>query len=206
MAPVFPAPSGQVLHGQDSLRRDRKRKRRTRALTRYTRERAGGGGVPVYQAKVPYDPDARRPWRTMPFPQSEYERRITAVQARLKAEGLAALVAYSNGADPGNGRYLVNFETSAGDTVVVIPASGPPMLTTNWLMHGEPMHTMIWTAWLDDVRGAERPGFVRSPETSVAGHAADRIQEAGAAADRIGVAGGPIVPHHVMVADRKSVV
>jgi Xaa-Pro aminopeptidase len=159
-----------------------------------------GGGVPVYEAKVPYDRDARRPWRTMPFPQSEYERRITTVQARLKAEGLAALVAYSNGADPGNGRYLVNFETSAGDTIVVIPASGPPMLTTNWLMHGEPMHTMIWTAWLDDVRGAERPGFVRSPETSVAGHAADRIQEARAAADRIGVAGGPILPHHVMVA------
>ncbi|HKX19229.1 MAG TPA: Xaa-Pro peptidase family protein [bacterium] len=155
--------------------------------------------MPVYEAKVPYGPDARRPWRTMPFPQSEYERRIAAVQARLQAEGLAALVAYSNGADPGNARYLVNFETSAGDTIVVIPAAGMPMLTTNWLMHGEPMHTSIWTAWLDDVRGAARLGFDRNPETSVAGHAADRIQEAHAASERIGYAGSAILPHTVMV-------
>ena len=156
--------------------------------------------MPVYQAKVPYDPDARRPWRTMPFPESEYERRIAAVQARLRAERLAALVAFSNGADPGHARYLVNFEPSAGDTMVVIPAAGPPMLTTNWLMHGEPMHTSIWTTWLADVRPAERAGFSRTPETSVAGHAADRIQESGAAADRIGVAGSDIFPHPIMVA------
>jgi len=136
----------------------------------------------------------------MPFPESEYERRIAAVQARLRAERLAALVAFSNGADPGHARYLVNFEPSAGDTMVVIPAAGPPMLTTNWLMHGEPMHTSIWTTWLADVRPAERAGFSRTPETSVAGHAADRIQESGAAADRIGVAGSDIFPHPIMVA------
>ncbi|HET7266019.1 MAG TPA: Xaa-Pro peptidase family protein [bacterium] len=156
--------------------------------------------MPVYEAKVPYDPEARRPWRWMPFPQGEYERRIAAVQARLKTEGLAALVAYSNGADRGNARYLVNFETNAGDTIVVVPADGAPMMTTNWLMHGEPMHTSIWTTWLDDVRGAERLGFSRSPETSVAGQAADRIHEARAAADRIGFAGSAIFPHTVMVA------
>ncbi len=154
----------------------------------------------VYQAKVPYDPEARRPWRTMPFPESEYERRIAAVQARLRAERLAAVVAFSNGADPGHARYLANFEASAGDTIVVVPASGAPVLTTNWLMHGEPMHTSIWTTWLNDVRPAERPGFVRTAETSVAGHAADRLQEGGAAADRIGVAGAAIFPHHLMVA------
>ena len=154
----------------------------------------------VYQAKVPYGPDARRPWRAMPFPESEYERRIAAVQARLRAERLAAVVAFSNGADVGHARYLANFEAGAGDTIVVVPASGAPTLTTNWLMHGEPMHTSIWTTWLNDVRPAERPGFVRTAETSVAGHAADRLQEGGAAADRIGVAGGEIFPHHLMVA------
>src|SRR5579864_2604 len=159
-----------------------------------------GGIVTVYRAKVPYGPEARRPWRAMPFPESEYARRIAAVQARLRAESLAALVAFSNGADPGHARYLANFEAGAGDTVVIIPASGTPMLTTNWLMHGEPMHTSIWTTWLADVRPAERPGFARSPETSVAGHAADRIQEAGAAADRIGYAGTAIFPHALMVA------
>ncbi len=154
----------------------------------------------IYQAKVPYDLAARRAWRALPFPEAEYERRIAAVQARLRAEGLAALLAYSNGADPGHARYLVNFETSAGDTVVVVPADGAPMMATNWLMHGEPMHTSIWTTWLADVRPAERPGFARTPETSVAGHTVDRIREAGASAERIGVAGTAIAPHHLMVA------
>jgi Xaa-Pro aminopeptidase len=156
--------------------------------------------VPVYQAKVPYDPESRRPWRRMPFPQAEYDRRIAAVQARLREAGFAALVAFSNRGDPGNVRYLANFEAVAGDTIVVVPASGTPMLTTNWLMHGEPMHTSIWTTCVEDVRAAERPGFVKAAETSVAGHTADRLTEAGAAAERIGVAGGPIFPHQVMVA------
>jgi len=155
--------------------------------------------VPVYQAKVPYGPDARRPWRRMPFPQAEYDRRIGAVQARLREAGLAALVAFSNRADPGHARYLANFEAGAGDTVVVVPASGAPMLTTNWLMHGEPMHTSMWATCLEDARPAERLGMVKTPETSVAGHAADRITEAGGAAERIGIAGGEIVPHHLMV-------
>jgi Xaa-Pro aminopeptidase len=156
--------------------------------------------VTVYQAKVPYGPDARRAWRTMPFPQPEYERRIGAVQAHLRAERLAALVAFSNRGDLGHARYLANFEAGAGDTMVVIPAAGAPMLTTNWLMHGEPMHTSIWTTWLTDVRPAERVGMVKRVETSVAAHAADRLQEAGASADRIGVAGTDIFPHHLMVA------
>jgi Xaa-Pro aminopeptidase len=156
--------------------------------------------VTVYQAKVPYGPDARRPWRAMPFPEAEYERRTAAVQTRLQREGLASLVAFSNAADPGHARYLANFEAGPGETVVVIPATGAPMLTTNWLMHGEPMHTGIWTTWLADVRPAERPGFVRTAGTTVAGQTADRIQEAGAAHNRIGYAGTAILPHHLMVA------
>ena len=95
----------------------------------------GGGRVPVYEAKVPYDPEARRPWRWMPFPQGEYERRIAAVQARLKTDGLAALVAYSNGADRGNARYLVNFETNAGDTIVVVPADRGQPAAARFVAH-----------------------------------------------------------------------
>ena len=54
--------------------------------------------VPMYHARVPYDLNARRPWRTMPFPEAEYERRIAAVQERLRAEDLGAIVASSSDA------------------------------------------------------------------------------------------------------------
>ncbi|TMI84854.1 MAG: aminopeptidase P family protein [Bacillati bacterium ANGP1] len=162
-----------------------------------TRARGKGNMVPVYQAKVPYGSADRRPWMVLPFPQAEYDRRIAAVRGRMRAEDLAALVAFSSNADPGHARYLANFEAGAGETFVVVPLDRGPMLATNWLMHGEPMHTSIWTTWFEDVRPAERPGFVRSPETSAAGQVADTLREAGADAERIGIAGTAILPHRV---------
>ena len=151
--------------------------------------------MPVYQAKVPYGVAERRPWTTLPFPAAEYERRIKAVQAGLRAEHLDALVAFSNRGDPGHVRYLSNFEAGPGDTVVVVPADGAPMLSTNWLMHGEPMHTSLWATWLDDARPAERPGMASSIATSVSGHAVDRLLEARSDRGQIGLAGTPILPY-----------
>ncbi|HYM69784.1 MAG TPA: Xaa-Pro peptidase family protein [bacterium] len=155
--------------------------------------------MPTYHAIVPYGPEERRPWTTLPFPRDEYERRVDAVRSRLAADGLAAVVTFSDRGDPGHARYLANFEAGPGETCVVVPADGEAMLTTNWLMHGEPMHTMIWTTWLRDVRPADRAGFAREVEATVAGHIADRLREAGVRRDRVGIAGGAILPHHVMV-------
>ncbi len=153
--------------------------------------------MPIYQAKVPYGPEDRRPWTALPFPRAEYERRIGELRDRLRAEGLSAMVAFSNNADPGHARYLAHFEAGPGETFVVVPLEGGPMLTTNWLMHGEPMHTSIWTTWMDDVRPAERTGFVRSPETTVAGQVAEKLHEVGLRSERIGLAGTAILPHSV---------
>lgn len=157
----------------------------------------GGGAVPVYEARVPYGPEDRRPWMELPFPRSEYERRLAEVRDRLRVHRLDALVAFSSNADPGHVRYLANFEAGPGETCVVVPLDGSPMLTTNWLMHGEPMHTSIWTTWLEDVRPAERAGFAHSPRTTVAGQVAEKLSEAGAHEGRIGLAGAAITPYRV---------
>jgi len=154
--------------------------------------------VPSYRAIVPYGPDARRPWAALPFPRSEYERRIAAVQSRLRAVDLGAVVAFSNRGEPGHARYLAHFEAGPGETAVVVPADGEAMLSTNWLMHGEPMHTMIWTTWLDDVRPADRAGFSKAPDTTVAAQVAEKMREAGAERGRVGVAGSAILSHAVM--------
>ncbi len=152
----------------------------------------------TYRAIVPYGPEDRRPWSAPAFPVAEYRRRVAAIQSRMAAGGLAAVVTCSNRGDPGHARYLANFEAGPGETCVVVPASGEPMLTTNWLMHGEPMHTMIWTTWLHDVRPADRAGFARTPDTTVAEHVADRLREAGVQGERVGVAGGATLPYYLM--------
>jgi Xaa-Pro aminopeptidase len=154
--------------------------------------------MPAYRAKVPYGPEDRRAWTVLPFPRSEYERRLAEVRDRLQSYRLGALLAFASNSDPGQARYLANFEAGPGETFVVVPLAGAPMLTTNWLMHGEPMHTSIWTTWLDDVRPAERAGFSSAPETTVAGQVAEKLHELGLQRERIGVAGNAILPHGVL--------
>src|SRR5947209_12479052 len=154
-----------------------------------TRARGKGTTLPVYQAKVPYGSEDRRPWMTLPFPQAEYGRRSAAVRGRRRAEDLAALVAFSSNADPGHARYLANFEAGAGETFVVVPLDRGPMLATNWIMHGEPMHTSIWTTWLRDVRPGERAGMARDPVATVERQVSERLREADLQQGRIGLAG-----------------
>ncbi len=160
--------------------------------------------MPTYHALVPYGPEERRAWMTLPFPQAEYEQRVAAVRSRFAADGLAAIVTCSTRGDSGHARYLANFEAGPGETCVVVPAGGDVMLTTNWLMHGEPMHTMIWTTWVRDVRPADRAGFSRAPEATVAGHVADRLREAVVGRERVGLAGGATLPYYVMDELRKQ--
>src|SRR5438046_666659 len=145
--------------------------------------------MPNYETIVPYAWEDRLPWLDLAFPIEEYQARVRRVRELMAREGLDCLLAFGGGADRSNVRYLSNFEPSHGDNVVVVPAEGELMLSTNWLMHGEPMHTSIWTTWIRDVRPGERPGMARDAETSVEGQVAERVQEGGLARGRIGLAG-----------------
>ena len=83
---------------------------------------------------------------------AEFERRIRKVRSEMERLNLTHLVAYGNYADPGNITWLSGFYTRHGDSFVLVPLDGEPVLATNWVMHDEPMHSEIWTSWLDDVR------------------------------------------------------
>ncbi len=106
----------------------------------------------VVDAKVPWDREARIRQNGLAFPREEYEARIEKTRAEMEAAGLTHLIAYGNYADPGHITWLSGFFTRHGNSFVVVPLEGDVMLATNWVMHDEPMHSEIWTTWIDDVR------------------------------------------------------
>jgi Xaa-Pro aminopeptidase len=61
-------------------------------------------------------------------------------------------------------RYIANFDSFFGNTMVVLPLSGEPSLVTDSVMHSEPMHTGIWMTWIRDVRAGHHPATVRRAE------------------------------------------
>ena len=85
----------------------------------------------------------------------------------MAARNLDVLFVHGGPGDVASVRYLANFDVVAGDALVVVPREGDPILATTWVMHDEPMHTMLWTTWIKDARplltnlwGAEGGGTV----------------------------------------------
>jgi Xaa-Pro dipeptidase len=146
----------------------------------------------LVDAKVPWDRDSRLRLNGLAFPRDEYEARLERLRQGMDSVGLTHVIAYGNFADPGNITWLSGFFTRHGDSFVVVPIEGEPMLATNWVMHDEPMHSEIWTTWMDDVRPC-------TPFTyNLVQEVADAVQSSGSGARSIGFAGNRVVPVPVM--------
>jgi Xaa-Pro aminopeptidase len=143
-------------------------------------------------ARVPYGPGDRSAWRDLPFDVAEYRRRIAAVQARLAEAGLGGAVVHSQGTDIANLCYLTGWSNPLmGDAVLVVPERGEPALVTDAIVHGEPMHTEIYQAWLDDVRCSPhtRGGVRYRNARSITEHLTDCLADRGLTSGPIGLAG-----------------
>lgn len=152
--------------------------------------------MPVVDAKVPWDREARLRQNGLAFPREEYERRLDKVRHEMDQAELTHVIAYGNFADPGNITWLSGFFTRHGDSFVVVPLEGDPVLATNWVMHDEPMHSEIWTTWIDDVRPCTPFTYdlVQEVASAVAPGASGSL--------RVGFAGNRTVPVPVMDALR----
>jgi Xaa-Pro aminopeptidase len=126
--------------------------------------------------KVRYDWEHRKQYLDMPFEVAEYERRVEALRRAMTAQGLEYLLVYSNPACSGPVRYVGNFDSFLGNTIVVLPLEGDLALTTDSVMHSEPMHSCIWTSWIRDVRPGHHPGTVRTAE-NIADFVVDVLKE-----------------------------
>lgn len=140
--------------------------------------------------RVPYDLDARRPYLTQPFSDAEYDRRIGATCTAMAGEGLDALLVYGSGSSPSAVTYLTSYVPVYGNVFAVVHADGRVAVATDGILHGEPMHSMIWTCRVADVRVALGPIY-GGPIDEVASLAADATGRA----KRVGLAGSALLPH-----------
>lgn len=140
--------------------------------------------------RVPYDLNARKPYLVQTFTDQEYDRRIAATCDGMASEGLDALVVYGSGASPSAVTYLTNYVPVYGNLFVVLHADGRVAVASDGILHGEPMHSMIWTCRVADVRVALGPIY---------GGAADEVAilaaDAAGGARRVGLVGASLLPY-----------
>ncbi len=140
--------------------------------------------------RVPYDLDARKPYLVQTFTDREYDRRIAATCDAMGREGLDGLVVYGSGTSPSAVTYLTNYVPVYGNVFAVLRADGRIAVATDGILHAEPMHSMIWSCRVPDVRVALGPIY-GGPVDEVAVLAADAAAEAG----RVGLVGASLLPY-----------
>ncbi len=151
--------------------------------------------------RVPFDLEARRPYLVQTFSDAEYERRIRATCYAMERQGLDCLVLYAAGKTEAAApvTYLTNYVPVYGNAFAVLHADGRLIVTTDGILHAEPMHSMIWTCRVGDVRVALGPIYGGAAD-EVATLAADAAQ----GAKRVGLVGSALLPHdfHQALASR----
>jgi Xaa-Pro aminopeptidase len=145
--------------------------------------------------RLPYDLAARAPYLHQTFTDAEYDRRVRAVQGAMARDGLDAIVVYAGGTNTSAVTYLTNYVPVYGNSFVVIHDDGRVIVVADGMLHGEPMHSMIWTCRTPDVRISLGPLYGASVD-EVARLAADAAR----GAKRIGVVGGGAMPHPLYAA------
>jgi Xaa-Pro aminopeptidase len=148
--------------------------------------------------RVPFDWENRKEWLDIPFPLEEYEQRVTKTQQAMKEADLQSLLIHgAPGWLAGEVRYISNFPSEIGNTIVVIPVEGELMLTTDSIFHSAPMHSKIFMTWIKDVRPAHLLGTVRKPEL-ISRHVKDFLMEKGLDDKKTGVVGERFFPGYLL--------
>ena len=138
---------------------------------------------------VKFDLESRRKYLEPEFTDAEYDRRLAAVRANMARDGLDALIIHCGAASYATARWLTNYQAFNGTCFVVIRADGGITVTTDGVLHGEPMHTMVWTCRAADLRCAAGAIYGGPPD-----EAATMAADAAGAAYHVGLAGSRGIP------------
>jgi Xaa-Pro aminopeptidase len=103
-----------------------------------------------FKPRVPFDYETRKEYLALPFPLSEYEERVDNARQLLEEHHLDGLIAFGDQNDFGSLTYLANFEPLFGRGAVAITHDSI-CLVTDSAFHGEPMHSLIWKTWIEQV-------------------------------------------------------
>lgn len=147
--------------------------------------------------RVSYQWDDRKEWLQLPFPMDEYEGRVERLRLAMAQNALDYLLIYGSPSCTGPVRYVANFDSFFGNTMVVLPVTGEPVLVTDSVMHSEPMHTGIWMTWVKDIRAGHHPATVRSAE-NISDFVAGALKERALQNSKGGLVSTRWLPHNLM--------
>jgi Xaa-Pro aminopeptidase len=136
--------------------------------------------------------EARLPYLEPEFSDDEYDRRLASVRAGMETAGLDALLIYCGASSYASARWLTNYEAFGGTVFVVVRRDGGIAVTTDGVLHAEPMHSMVWTCRAADLRCAAGPVYGGALD-EVATLAADAVGPA----VHVGLAGSAAIPQHL---------
>ena len=105
---------------------------------------------------------------------------------RCEEQELDVLLVYGDQFLQSNVRYLTGFYGLFGQSWAVVGRTGEPVLVTNAVLHGEPMHSNVQKTYLRDVRPLPHPTSTGTRLTLVefALEAVDELSDGG----RVGIA------------------
>jgi Xaa-Pro aminopeptidase len=141
---------------------------------------------------LPWTLAARAPYLQPEFDDAEYDRRLSAVRAGMAKAGLDALIVYCGPASYASVRWLTNYQAFGGSSFVVVRADGGITVTTDGVLHAEPMHSTVWTCRAEDLRCAAGPVYGGAAD-EVATMAADAVGAVG----HVGLAGAASIPQRL---------
>src|SRR5580700_9658133 len=139
--------------------------------------------------KLSHTLEARLPYLEPDFSDAEYDRRLATVRAGMETAGLDALIIYCGASSYASARWLTNYEAFGGTVFVVVRRDGGITVTTDGVLHAEPMHSMVWTCRAADLRCAAGPVYGGAVD-EVATLAADAVADLA----HVGLVGGATIP------------
>jgi Xaa-Pro aminopeptidase len=134
----------------------------------------------------PYTWEEREKVLELEFPMAEYHSRIARAREEMDRIGLDVLLVHGAQGGKSNVRYLSGYESFFGDTFVVLHKVRDPILITNSILHGEPMHSNIQVTWVRDFRPSLGFGTTLNMQSPV-DYVKEALAEFGLTGKRIGL-------------------
>jgi Xaa-Pro aminopeptidase len=112
----------------------------------------------TFSSKVPYSYEVRKKYIDLPFPQTEYDNRISKIRAAMDKRNLDEIIVFGNSHEKGDLTYVSNFYPFGRTALILgsVKKREEPVIITDGILHGEPINSYIWTTWIRDFRPVHR--------------------------------------------------
>ncbi len=145
------------------------------------------------EGRWPYTWDEREKVLELEFPVIEYRTRLEKLYGLMEAGGIDTAIVYGGPNSDANLRYLTGWSSAFGDSFAIISTKHEPVVISNSIFHGEPMHSNIQTCWVRDFRPIKAFGTVLK-QRSIVDYVVDVLKSINRDVGKLGYVGGRRIP------------